>query len=407
MSPARIRGRPAFAIASAIVLLAVPLAACSGEGGGGDGTWGGRVDTLASGAIRVVNPQEGLWGEEERWALELDVRIGALESGGPDQLGSVADVAVDGAGRIWVLERQAQEVRVFDSRGAHVRTLGGPGGGPGELGNPVALEWGPRGNLWVVDFGNRRYEVFDTAGARLTSHPFQGRTFGFGIRLGPDGLLYEMAAVQEPEFRSVVVRRGFPSGEAENLEVVDTLARPDLEEGETVEVSLSQGGATFVMQLPVPLTPRHLAELVPGRGWWLSGPGSAYRLARTGFGGDTSLVVERAYEPVPVTDQARAEALEAVPDGVDLSPGRIPDVHPPVSGLEPSPDGGVWVRRQVATDREGFDVFDAEGRYLGEVVSEVPLDRFTLHAFLDDALYGVLTDELDVPYVVRLALRRP
>lgn len=355
----------------------------------------------------VHNPAEGAWSEEERWHLVPDLRIGALESGGPDQFGQVADVAVDDGGRIYVLERQAREVRVFGPDGQHVRTFGSQGGGPGELESPLGLEWGPEGNLWVSDFGNRRWEVFDSSGARVADHPFEG--LSFGGEWGPDGLLYQNASVRgEDGFRQVVVRSRVGDDEDDvRLSAVDTLSRPDLEDGEVVEVTSNQGGNRLVFRFPVPLTPRSLMALVPPDGWWLTDPGSRYRLARIGFGGDTSLLVEREYEPVPVTAEAREQATADLPGDAEVPPDRIPDVHPPVRGLQPTPDGGLWVRRQVGPDRQGFDVFDPEGRYLGEIASDVPVDRLSVDVFEDDFVYGVLRDELDVPYVVRLRIERP
>ena len=48
-----------------------------------------------------------------------------------------------------------------------------------------------------------------------------------------------------------------------------------------------------------------------------------------------------------------------------------------------------------------WDVFDREGRFLG-VVTMPP--RFRPSLFLDDTIYGVWRDELDVQYVVRLRI---
>jgi hypothetical protein len=46
-----------------------------------------------------------------------------------------------------------------------------------------------------------------------------------------------------------------------------------------------------------------------------------------------------------------------------------------------------------------WDVFDAEGRYLGVV--NMPL-RFQPVRFLGNVIYGIQRDELDVQYVVKL-----
>jgi hypothetical protein len=48
-----------------------------------------------------------------------------------------------------------------------------------------------------------------------------------------------------------------------------------------------------------------------------------------------------------------------------------------------------------------WDVFDAEGRYLGVV--SMPL-RFQPVRFLGNNIYGIQRDELDVQYVVKLAI---
>jgi hypothetical protein len=51
-----------------------------------------------------------------------------------------------------------------------------------------------------------------------------------------------------------------------------------------------------------------------------------------------------------------------------------------------------------------WEVFDAEGRYLGVV--ELPA-RFTPAKIMEDAVYGIWLDELDVQYVKRLRIVRP
>ncbi len=48
-----------------------------------------------------------------------------------------------------------------------------------------------------------------------------------------------------------------------------------------------------------------------------------------------------------------------------------------------------------------WDVFDAEGRYLGVVTMP---DRFAPRLFRGDHIYGVWRDELDVQYVLRLKI---
>ena len=51
-----------------------------------------------------------------------------------------------------------------------------------------------------------------------------------------------------------------------------------------------------------------------------------------------------------------------------------------------------------------WDVFDDQGRYLGQVT--MPL-RFQPVKFVGHDVYGIQRDELDVQYVVKLAIGKP
>ena len=103
--------------------LPVLLTAC-GSGSDAVGEWHGTVDTLPSGEIVVRNTDDPLWAPEEAWRVVEDLRIGEAMSEGPDLFGANYSFDVDALGRIFVLDNQAQEVRIFDSGGAFVRTVG-------------------------------------------------------------------------------------------------------------------------------------------------------------------------------------------------------------------------------------------------------------------------------------------
>jgi hypothetical protein len=58
-------------------------------------------------------------------------------------------------------------VRLFDSTGRHLRTLGRKGHGPGEFIAPVSAAWDARGNLHVLDIQRALVSVFDSAGTHV------------------------------------------------------------------------------------------------------------------------------------------------------------------------------------------------------------------------------------------------
>lgn len=381
--------------------VALALAACGNDGGDG---WRGSMETLPGGTVRVRNPDEGAWREGEAWSLAEDLRIGSMDEEGPALFGQVAAVEADPLGRVWVLERDAKEVRVFGADGRHVRTLGRQGGGPGEFADPIGMAWAPDGRLWVADPGNARFTVFDTAGRYVASHPRRVGGYSVPWRGGFDaeGRLYEVA----------VVTRGAGHGSAllrygADLRPADTLLLPELP-SQQFELRTPGGG---MMAASVPFTPG-LAVAVDPRGFVWSGVTDRVRLHQQTLRGDTVRIVEREAAPVPVTAGDREKALEGLKwfteQGGRIDAGRIPAHKPAFSSLYVAPDGHLWLRPAVPEGHVGaaFDLFDPEGRYLGRAGLASGLDRTPPPVVRGDALYGVRRDSLDVPYVVRVRIRR-
>lgn len=383
---------------------ALSLAACTaflatgcGESARGSGVV--TVDTLPSGVVQVRSSAEGLWGGESPWRVSLRARIGSVEGEGPEAFSQVMGLAEDALGRIWAMDRQAKEVRVFDADGRHVRTVGRPGGGPGEFGDPASISTGPDGGPWVLDWGINRISVFDTAGSLVAEHrrPGVGSAWTWRGGFDPEGFFVDVFLTRD---RLGLVRY------ARGLTHLDTLFIPQSEgEPQTVAVRNERGGRA----MSIPFAPQDRWVLAPGGGFWFT-PDAPYRLYRLTPGLDTVRVAERPYEPVPVSGEERRRAEERVRDffgeaRVDL--GRIPSEKPAVDWLAVDELGYVWVRPSLPPDAPAgaLDVFDPEGRYLGPVVLpvEVTGDPIRITA---DRIYAVHRSQLDVPFVVILDLDR-
>ena len=393
------RSRGTFALPLWLGVLAV--SACGREAAGG---WRGSMEQLPGGGVLVKNPEQGVWEEGQAWTLAEDLRIGSMDEEGPALFGQVAAVEADSLGRVWVLERNAKELRVFDAEGRHVRTLGREGAGPGEFGDPIGLAWAPDGHLWVADPGNARFTVFDTAGRYVTSHPRRvaGYSMPWSGGFDREGRLYEVSPVGGGgDFRSAVLR--FDAA----MQPADTLLLPRVE-SQQFELRSPGGG---MMVVGVPFTPG-VAVAVDPRGFVWTGVTDRWRLHQQTLRGDSVRIVEREAAPVPVTAGDREAALQELKwftdQGGRVDLGRIPAHKPAFSDLVAAPDGHLWVRPSVPEGYEGaaFDLFDPEGRYLGRVPFPAGLNRFPPPVVRGDALYGVRRDSLDVPYVVRVRIRR-
>lgn len=380
---------------------ALLLAAC---GGSPEAGWRGTMETRADGVVLVRSPEQGAWGEGEGWRVEEELRIGTAEGAGPALFGEVAAVEADSLGRIWVLDRQARELRVFDARGAHVRTLGREGGGPGEFRDPVGMAWAPDGALWVADPAAGRYTVFDTAGHFVASHPRRvgGYSLPWSGGFSADGRLYEVAvAARGHEVAPALLH--FDAA----LAPADTVPLP-AHRGEQFELRSPGGG---MMAAGVPFTPGQVVAVDP-RGFLWVGTSDRYRLAQLRLDGDTARVVERAAAPVPVTAAEREQAVQELEwftrQGGRIDPGRIPAHKPAFEQVLVDGGHGIWVRPALPAGEPGaaFDVFDAEGRYQGRVRLPGGVGRFPPPVIRGDVLYGVARDSLDVPHVVRARIVR-
>ena len=395
-----------LSLAVSFAALTAILSGCGSSSTSSNGDWAGTVDTLPSGQIVVANKGDPLWPAGSEWQVIEEVRIGTMEGTGPDIFGRITSIEVDAADRVYVLESQSQELRVFDRDGAHVRTIGRKGGGPGEFARAVMVEIGPDGNIWVPDPENNRVSVFDTAGTLAYSRPAPG----FIILPWPggfddQGFYYSPVFVPAPDDSDVGFNIGLARFDSE-LQPVDTLFAPtepyDLD-SRRFEHRSADGRSVMVARIPFSPTFRWHFER-DGTFWSLIS--GEYKLFQLNPAGDTLRTITREFEPYPVTDEEVDAALEELDwftrQGGKVVRSKIPSKKPPTESFFFDDGGNLWVVRVTTAEGEWkvMDVFDPVGRYLGEVrlpfrlALETPIVR-------GSTMWAVTTDELDVPYVVR------
>jgi DNA-binding beta-propeller fold protein YncE len=78
----------------------------------------------------------------------------------PNQKNSSNQLALDGAGNVYVTSVLRSSVLKFSPRGTLLAEIGGPGTGDGRFGQPIAVAVDGHGNLFVSDGPNYRIEVF-------------------------------------------------------------------------------------------------------------------------------------------------------------------------------------------------------------------------------------------------------
>ena len=393
-------------------------AGCGGAGSGGGGVWQGTIDDSAG--IEVVqNPEQGLWANDEAWRLTRILEIGSAE-GDPDyQFGQVAGVVAGADGRIYVLDQQAAEIRVFDHEGTYRQTIGRKGQGPGEISpQAVGLIRGRGDTLFVADMGNTRVDRFLEDGSDAGSFPLD---FSKGIPVRWEGTAGGTMVTQLRHF----ALPGAASVASDSMDAIVAYASDG-----TVRdtLLLVPAGETFSAGGGAPefhfFSPEPVWALAGDGGVWY-GINNEYRVFRYDDAGRLIRIVTKSFETKPVTatdrevfEQALEKAwrdagvgpqvLAALKAGVDFE-----DRFPAYFQLRGGPGGSLWVQHLIApaelseAERETFnpqlglgssrwDVFDGTGRFLGGITMP---ERFQPLQFEGNTVYGVWRDDLDVQYV--------
>jgi hypothetical protein len=357
------------------------------------------MDSLPNGAIHVRNPTTGAWSDRERWHIVEELRIGNVE-GGPEQFGDIVAVAGTPDGLLLVADGFTQQIRVFDGNGAYLRTLGHRGSGPGELARISGVVLDRDGRIWVADPGNARYTLFDASGTHVGHRPIRipGQVLPWlgGFRV--DGRLFDAAPLPEPDGR--LSFRLFLSDSATG-QVVDsfpaiTSTRP------RPEVPM----AVFT------LIPRLTFRFDPAGYVWF-GTTDRYRIVRRSLSGDTVRMIELDRSRVAVSESEKDSIMRLVMETPQGSPPLtrrdIPGVKPFFERIYLDDAGHVIVQPNVSVRDQGriFDVFDVEGRYLGEAVSNVSFVTLpVLPRFQNGKVLGVTVDSVGVQYVVRARIEK-
>lgn len=360
-----------------------------------------QVDTLPSGLVQVTNDGVGLWTPETAWALEEDLRIGKLDEEGPEQFAQVGSILTDSEGRIYVLEAQTSEVRVFSADGEYSHTIGRQGEGPGEIGRSWGLNFSPEGQLWVWDVGNRRYSVFETDGDFVTSYrrPASGVLVPWNGGFVPPGHYVDWGLDRPSSGPNGVGPRSFL--------IPIRFTPPDAYD--TLPPLLSVAEITPSGRRKSPYRGLMIALGEDGRLWFAHT--DEYTVYERTLEGDTVRTFSIPSRPLAVSDHEIDSIRASYADnGFSFERERFETTKRLVTRLRTDNAGHLFVIPQEPGVPQGttVDVFRDSGEYLGrielpetiEITSPAPY-------FTADHMYAIVYDDFDVPYVVRWRIVKP
>ncbi len=418
---------------AAFPLVVLPfLFAVACQGSSGDGSAPTEGSALDGPDVMVTAATEDIY------------TVGSYVGDEWETFGTVAAVAFDGEGNLYILDQGAHQVVVVGADGGFIRTVGKGGGGPGEFQRASRLAVLPDRRLAVFDFGMPgAFEVFDSEGRFLSSTPSELMLIGPGARLHPlpDGRLVAAGGTRMrlPFAGSSAEEPGDPAAQ-ENRRPVEVITLdgeeprilyaawelPPEERENRQEMRLGAGSSRSVF-----MSVRGVRGFEPGLHLGVLSDGrialadsTGYRVKLVALDGRVTGLLERPIPPLPVTESIqegyRAQRVEGAGDGLRISvlgsnsnlPAEIgemmeqqiremtfADEVPVITDLAVDWEDRIWIARSAP---EGLgdgptDIVTADGGYVGTLAAtglRIP------DAFGPGGLLAYIeSDELDVQTV--------
>lgn len=401
----------------AIALLLSVMSACAPRERV-DGTAGGVSETDSAGVAIVWNERPLLEGAD-RWTVDLTEQARYGE-GDDHPEGLMVPVAARtlSDGRVVVGDQGTRQLTVFAPDGRSLQTLGRDGEGPGEFRSVFGL-WATGGDtLLVWDIALARLTRFDAAGRPIASLAIPGNPSPPALLgLLPDGSPVGTVPAGDV-FGSAMTR---PPGT--RIQTEDALARYD-GEGRTSDTIARRAGdvleVTRFEGAPAIGSPR----FSPQPTWALHDdrifytPAASFEVQMLDADGQLERIARRREADLRITEEMiaayKAWAIrleEANPDRFRGTRARMedavfPERKPSVGTLLVDARGNVWARPVTMPFDSLVDwsVFSPEGRWITDVT--VPGQPWTLLEIGEAHVLARTANELDVPYIVRLPLRK-
>jgi DNA-binding beta-propeller fold protein YncE len=290
---------------------------------------------------------------------------------GAEGLEKVGGLAVDGAGRSYVLDPDKKTVLVFDAGGQVIFRIGSEGDGAGFLKEPLDVAVGPAGLVYVLDKGRKGVQVFSLDGTFLHDILFpvyakDPRALG----VGPSGRIYVAdkelpgSLIELPDLTEALSAVDAPAPGAGNLAVRGgTLRDPVAVVGTPTGMVVAADGDSGVLwaadgtgATPVGSDDR----LYGGKG---SGRGSFRKLVDVALAGtDELLMLDR--------DDRKVERIRLVLEAT--RPAETPQDYPlQFQSVEPGLDPGVLASAPTGRGTVWYAIADAEGRNLRVVEADL------------------------------------
>lgn len=285
---------------------------------------------------------------------------------------SVIDIACDSDGNVYACDYRANNIKIFDSSGKYIKTIGGKGQGPGEFNMPFKIVV-TNDRLIVWDMRNRRLCALSLDGEFLKSIPISIGDSPQKIGTLPSGDI--VIAVEKIHFRVPDKPQDY------FIEIYS----PDLERKKTVYTQqiwrnkYTRKGRALA-NIIQPFSPLIYWDVSP-TGKIVVGYPKNYEIEiyESDKGKISSFI--HTYKPIKITDKDKKKffaslgmmSVGVTKQGADdfiIKNTEFPKYKPAFMQIKVDSEGNILVmshRKNPDEENKFFDAFDSQGNFLGNV----------------------------------------
>jgi len=313
--------------------------------------WKGTIE-VADGILTVKNPSEPIY-HEAILNLEEDLSIGASEGKDEYVFSRIGGLDVNSNGDIYAIDASSAQIRVFDSHGQYLRSIGRKGQGPGEMQMPMFAQITSQGEIAVYDYLTQRLIFFSLEGKYLKQASSARLRYPvLPLRLDSQGNIVGVQIMAPPPVGGKDIGKYDPNFELKFM-IAQEEQNNNLKRGE------------FDIAMPTPLCAVSPNDIIV----W--GNSITYELNVLSSEGKKIRAIRKKHDRLAMTAAFRAksekELSELVASGIKIN---FPDRFPAFMDISADDRNWLWVRTYEPVEGEEdfyyFDIFDSEGKYLAK-----------------------------------------
>jgi len=305
--------------------------------------WEGTIEEV-NGVTIVKNPLLPIYTED---VFFLEEELVIKEEGEDYYFSNLIGLAVNDEKRIFTIDYQAADVKVFDKEGMYIKTIGKRGQGPGEFSRPYHIFVSSQKEVVIFDLLLRRFSYFTFEGEFIKNVSTANYNIGF-FNIDSEGNIIGLIPDRNPENPVYALRK------------FDSDLNPIL---------------TYVTS-PYP-NPQIYNPFGPRPQWALSVDNEIihsfpefYEIRIFDAMGKEIRRIIKEYEPMRVSSEMKDLAkkqVERLGESIRLE---LPEYYPPIRYISVDENKRIFVHTSDLDETGGesvYDVFDPEGKFITRI----------------------------------------